>query len=64
MLDSHEHKTSPFAPNLERDVRRTLNTSCKLIRESRAIMRDLDRMLRESRELVARHAAARARWQR
>jgi len=64
MLHNYEHKTSPFAPKLEQTVRRTLSTSCKLIRDSRAIMRDLDRMLRESRELVARHAAARARWQR
>jgi hypothetical protein len=62
MLHSYEHKTSPFAPKLDQNVRRTLNTSCKLIRDSRVIIRDLERLLRESREPLARHATQRARW--
>jgi hypothetical protein len=59
MLDRYNSKAAPGTAELDRSARSTLSESCKLVRESRAIIRDLERMLLQSRRLLARYAAAR-----
>ena len=59
MLDRYNSNTAPGTAEFERVARSTLSESCTLVRESRAVIRDLERMLLESRRLLDRYAAAR-----